>query len=50
MMRELYHLQKAIAHREVKEVSGEQYDVYWRETLQLVDALRTLVERSPPTP
>jgi len=50
VMRELYQLQKAIAHREVKEISGEQYDSYWRETLQFVDALRTVVERHPPSP
>jgi predicted nucleotidyltransferase len=48
LMRELYHLQKAILHRELKEVSGEQYDAYWNETLRLVDALRTVVERHPP--
>jgi hypothetical protein len=48
VMRELYHLQKGILHREIKEVTGEQYDQYWRETLLLVDALRTVVERHPP--
>jgi hypothetical protein len=50
LMGELYHLQKAIAHREVKEISGEQYEGYWKETLRLVDALRTVVERHPPAP
>lgn len=49
-MRELYHLQKSILHRELRELSGEQYEGYWRETLQLVDALRTIVERHPPAP
>jgi len=48
VMRELYHLQKAIQHREIKEITGEQYDAYWNETLRLVDALRTVVERAPP--
>lgn len=48
IMRELYHLQKGITHREIREVSGEQYDGYWRETLILVDALRTVVEMNPP--
>jgi uncharacterized protein (UPF0332 family) len=47
IMRELYHLQKAILHRELKEVGGEQYELYWKETLRLVDALRTVVERQP---
>ena len=44
VMRELYHLHKAIQHREIKEVSGKQYEGYWIETLKLVDALRTVVE------
>ena len=47
-VRELYHLQKGITHREIKEVTGEQYDAYWTETLKAVDALRTVVERQPP--
>jgi hypothetical protein len=47
MMRELYALQKAIAHREVKEISGQQYDAYFKETLQLIEHLRTVVERMP---
>lgn len=48
IVRELYHLQKQIIHREIKEISGEQYDMYWRETLHLVDSLRTVVEMHPP--
>ena len=47
IMRELYQLNKAILHRDIKELSGEQYDAYWQETLRLVDALRTVVERYP---
>lgn len=47
LLGELYHLQKGIAHREIREVSGEQYAGYWLETLHLVDALRTVVERKP---
>jgi uncharacterized protein (UPF0332 family) len=48
VMRELYHLQKGINHRDVKEISGEHYQELWRESLQLVDALRTVVENHPP--
>jgi predicted nucleotidyltransferase len=48
IMRELYHLQKSILHRELKELSGEHYAQYWAQTLELVDALRTIVERHPP--
>ncbi|MDD9953814.1 MAG: nucleotidyltransferase domain-containing protein [Candidatus Woesearchaeota archaeon] len=50
VMLELYHLQKAITHRELKEMTGEQYDGYWHETLVLVEALRNVVEQHPPTP
>ncbi len=50
LLRELYHLQKAITYRELKELNGEQYEGYWRETLRLVEALRTIVERHPPAP
>ena len=48
VMRELYHLQKSITHRDIKEISGEQYQVYYRETIALVDALRTVVETKNP--
>jgi len=48
LMRDLYHLQKSILQRELREISGEQYDGYWEETLKLVSALRTVVERHPP--
>jgi hypothetical protein len=47
-VRELYRLQKGILHREVREVTGEQYDLYLTEALKAVDALRTVVERKPP--
>lgn len=47
MMRELYTLQKAITHREIKEISGQQYDAYLKETLLLIEHLRTVVERMP---
>lgn len=47
IMRELYHVHKSIVHRELKEISGEQYDTYWKETLHLLDALKTIVERFP---
>jgi predicted nucleotidyltransferase len=48
VVRELYQLQKSITHRELKEVTGHQYEAYWTETLKAVDALRTVVERKPP--
>jgi hypothetical protein len=48
IMRELYHLQKQILHRDIKEVDGEHYRQYWNDTLALVNALRTVVERHPP--
>ncbi len=48
IMRELYHLQKGISHRDIKEITGEQYEGYWAETLRLVHALRTVVESNMP--
>ncbi len=48
VMREIYHLQKAIDHREIVEVTGDQYKIYWKETLELVEALKTIVETKNP--
>ncbi|MBR9700612.1 hypothetical protein GOV11_01985 [Candidatus Woesearchaeota archaeon] len=48
IMRELYQLQKGITQREIREITGEQYEGYYLETLKLVDALRTVVEMHPP--
>lgn len=44
VMRELYDLSKHIEHRDIKEVAGNMYDNYLRETLDLVEALRRIVK------
>jgi len=46
MMQELYDLSKHIEHREVKEVTGAQFDMYLLETKQLIDALRAIVKEN----
>ncbi len=48
VMRELYHLQKSIERRDISEITGEQYQLYWKETVALVEALRTIVEMKNP--
>lgn len=48
VMRELYHLYKGIIHRDIQTIAGEQYHHYYRETLKLVEALKTIVETKSP--
>lgn len=48
MMRELYDLSKHISHRDLKEVSGKQYDFYMAETEELVAALKKIVQEHKP--
>ena len=44
MMRELYDLSKHIEHRDIKDLSGAQYDLYLKETQLLIEALRAIVK------
>lgn len=46
IMKELYDLSKHIEHRDVKMVSGAQYDAYLKETETLVRELRTVVKEN----
>jgi len=48
VMRELYHLQKGIVHRDIREIRGDQFEVYYREALALIEALKTIVENKSP--
>jgi predicted nucleotidyltransferase len=48
VLQELYLLHKAITHREVRTVTGEQFDVHMKDALALIEALRSIVERTPP--
>ncbi|MEM4756084.1 MAG: hypothetical protein QW594_03040 [Candidatus Woesearchaeota archaeon] len=44
----LYKLQKMIVHREIEEITGQQYDTYYREAEQFVKAMEKIVDK--PTP
>lgn len=44
MMRELYDLSKHIEHRDIKSVTGRQYDAYLKETKDLIEHLRQIVK------
>ena len=43
-MRELYALFKGIVHRDIKSVSGKDYDVYRRKAESFVDEMRSFIE------
>ncbi len=43
-MRKFYRLQKMIAHRDVKEISGEQFDLYFKEASDFVTRMKKLIE------
>ncbi|MEK7120863.1 MAG: hypothetical protein AAB840_02115, partial [Patescibacteria group bacterium] len=44
VMEELYRLFKGITHRDIKSISGKEYDEYKKKTEQLVDELRYYIE------
>ncbi|MCX8147358.1 MAG: hypothetical protein N3D84_02735 [Candidatus Woesearchaeota archaeon] len=43
-MRKFYELSKKIAHREIKEISGEDYQKYYKEADDFVKEMKRLVE------
>ena len=43
-MRNFYKLAKMIIHREVKEVSGQEYDHYYKEAKEYVNAIKKFIE------
>ncbi|HLC90671.1 MAG TPA: nucleotidyltransferase domain-containing protein [Candidatus Nanoarchaeia archaeon] len=44
-MRKFYELSKAITHREIKEISGQQFDKYYYEADDFVKRMKKLVEK-----
>lgn len=44
-MRKFYHLSKMITHREIQEIKGSAYDVYYKEADDFVKRMKRLVER-----
>lgn len=45
-MRNFYHLSKMITHRELKEITGDQYDMYYKEASEFVEHMRIFIEKS----
>lgn len=44
-MRKFYKIMKGITHREIKEISGEQYDSYLREAESFVNKMQQFIEK-----
>lgn len=44
-MRRFYNLAKMIMHREIKEVSGSEYEVYQKEAQQFVERMKDYIEK-----
>lgn len=45
MMRDFYILSKKIVHREIKDISGAQYEVYYRMAEEYVERMRRIIEK-----
>ena len=44
-MNELYHVFKAIVHRDIKEISGKDYDYYRKISEEFVDEMKKYIEK-----
>lgn len=44
-MRKFYKLSKMITHREIKEIKGDEYELYMKEAAGFVQRMRVLIER-----
>ena len=45
IMRKLYALSKKITHREIKEISGKEYDKYKKLAETFVDGMKKFIEK-----
>ena len=45
IMRKFYRLMKMITHREIKEISGQEYEVYYKEAEDFVRRMKHLIEK-----
>lgn len=45
IMRNLYKTMKMITHREIKEISGQEYDRFYKEAKDLVDEMKRIMDR-----
>lgn len=43
-MRKFYRLMKMITHRELKEISGQQFDLYYKEAEEFVNRMKKIIE------
>ena len=47
IMDDLYKISKKIAHREIKDVEGKEYDKYKKLTLEFIKAMKKFIENGP---
>jgi uncharacterized protein (UPF0332 family) len=45
IMRRFYEMSKLIVHRQIQEIKGEQYELYYKEAEDFVEAMRRIIER-----
>lgn len=45
VVKEFYKIQKMITYREIKEISGEQYDIYYKEAYDFVEKIKAFLEK-----
>jgi uncharacterized protein (UPF0332 family) len=45
IMRNFYHLSKRITHREIKEIHGKEYEIYYKDADDFVRRMKKLIER-----
>lgn len=46
ILQEFYHLNKAIEHNEIKEITGEQYSKYYDKAEDFVECMKKLIEET----
>jgi uncharacterized protein (UPF0332 family)/predicted nucleotidyltransferase len=44
-MRRFYELSKMIVHRQIQDIKGEQYESYYKEAEEFIEAMRKIIER-----
>ena len=45
IMREFYNISKKVMHREIKEISGTQYEKYYKDAHDFVERMRKFIEK-----
>jgi uncharacterized protein (UPF0332 family) len=44
IMRKYYRIMKMIMHRDIKDITGDQYEVYYKEADEFVKRMKKLIE------